>query len=214
MEHWWNGTDRGHGMEHWWNGTDRGNGMEHRWNGTDKVKPRHWEKNMSQCNLVHYKSHTDWPWIEPRPPHWQHHHSAEMYRCWVTGNSCGNSKWRRKFKWVLLKCWHVLYTVTNCDLLSNKHSTSSIILTGQQDSQLAHTRTANISSTATHPTTVTSHTLSHPQPYNTYGASTTYRTFQDSTAQSLGNAALQNTWQHTDFSWEMMQRCSFLCSKK
>ena len=40
-------------------------GMEHR------GKTKYSEKNLSQCHLVHQKSHRDRPWIEPGPPRWE-----------------------------------------------------------------------------------------------------------------------------------------------
>jgi hypothetical protein len=33
--------------------------MEHRWNEIDRGKPKYSEKNLSQCNFVHHKSHMD-----------------------------------------------------------------------------------------------------------------------------------------------------------
>jgi hypothetical protein len=42
--------------------------MEHRWNEIDRGKPKYSEKNLSQCHLVHHKSHMDRPGIEPGPP--------------------------------------------------------------------------------------------------------------------------------------------------
>jgi hypothetical protein len=33
--------------------------MEHRWNEIDRGKPKYSEKNLSQCHLVHHKSHMD-----------------------------------------------------------------------------------------------------------------------------------------------------------
>ena len=31
--------------------------MEHCWNVTDRGRPKYWEKNLSQFQFVHYKSH-------------------------------------------------------------------------------------------------------------------------------------------------------------
>jgi hypothetical protein len=39
--------------------------MEHRWNETDRGKPKYSEKNLSQCQFFHQKSHMDWSGIEP-----------------------------------------------------------------------------------------------------------------------------------------------------
>jgi hypothetical protein len=33
--------------------------MEQQWNDTDRGKPKDLEKNLSQCHLVHHKSHMD-----------------------------------------------------------------------------------------------------------------------------------------------------------
>jgi hypothetical protein len=42
--------------------------MGHLWNDTYRGKSKYWEKNLSQCYVVHHKSHTDRPGIEPGPP--------------------------------------------------------------------------------------------------------------------------------------------------
>lgn len=34
-------------------------------------KPKYCKGNLSQCHCVHYKFHTNWPGIEPRPPRWE-----------------------------------------------------------------------------------------------------------------------------------------------
>jgi hypothetical protein len=34
----------------------------------DRVKQKYWEKNLSQCHIVHHKSHVDWPRIVSGPP--------------------------------------------------------------------------------------------------------------------------------------------------
>jgi len=38
--------------------------MENRPNDTDSGQPTYPEKNLSQCHLLHYRSHVDWPGIE------------------------------------------------------------------------------------------------------------------------------------------------------
>jgi hypothetical protein len=38
---------------------------ERRWNDIDRENPKNSEKNLSQCHLVHHKSHMDWPGREP-----------------------------------------------------------------------------------------------------------------------------------------------------
>jgi hypothetical protein len=45
--------------------------MEHRWNEIDRGKPKYSGKNLSHCHFVHYKSHIDWPGIEPEPSRWE-----------------------------------------------------------------------------------------------------------------------------------------------
>jgi hypothetical protein len=40
--------------------------MENWWKDADRGRPKHWEKNQSQCYYVHHKLHMDWPGIEPR----------------------------------------------------------------------------------------------------------------------------------------------------
>jgi hypothetical protein len=40
---------------------DTSMGMERWWNAIDRGKPNYWEKNLSQCQSVHHKSHNDWP---------------------------------------------------------------------------------------------------------------------------------------------------------
>jgi len=37
--------------------------MEHRENDTEGGKPTYWEKILSQCHFVHYKSHKSCPGI-------------------------------------------------------------------------------------------------------------------------------------------------------
>lgn len=39
--------------------------LKHRWIYTDRGEPKYWEKNLSDCNIVRQKSHTDWPGTEP-----------------------------------------------------------------------------------------------------------------------------------------------------
>jgi hypothetical protein len=41
------------------------------WNNTDNGKPKYSEESLSQCHLVHHKSHMDWAGIEPGPSRWQ-----------------------------------------------------------------------------------------------------------------------------------------------
>ena len=46
-------------------------GMEQWWNDTDRGKLKYWERNLTQCHFVRYKSHIfymDWCGIEPAPP--------------------------------------------------------------------------------------------------------------------------------------------------
>jgi hypothetical protein len=38
------------------------------WSDTDKVKQKHWEKNLSQCDFIQHKSNMDCLGIEPMPP--------------------------------------------------------------------------------------------------------------------------------------------------
>jgi hypothetical protein len=38
--------------------------IEHRWNDTDRGELQVSDRNLSQCYLVHQKSHIDWPGIE------------------------------------------------------------------------------------------------------------------------------------------------------
>ena len=42
--------------------------MEHWWKDDDRTKPKYAEQNLHQFNLVHYRSHTGCPGIEPEPP--------------------------------------------------------------------------------------------------------------------------------------------------
>jgi hypothetical protein len=37
----------------------------HRWNYTDRRKPKYSDRNLSQCQSVHYRSNTNWPGIDP-----------------------------------------------------------------------------------------------------------------------------------------------------
>ena len=39
--------------------------MENWWNATDWAKQK--RETCPRCYFVHYKSHMDWPWIEPGP---------------------------------------------------------------------------------------------------------------------------------------------------
>jgi hypothetical protein len=43
---------------------------ERRWSDINWGKPKDWEKNLSQCQSVHHKSHVDWSGREPGPPRW------------------------------------------------------------------------------------------------------------------------------------------------
>jgi hypothetical protein len=45
--------------------------MVHQWNDIHKKKPKHLEKNLSQCHFVHRKSDMDWPGRETGPRQWQ-----------------------------------------------------------------------------------------------------------------------------------------------
>jgi hypothetical protein len=38
--------------------------MENCWNDNDKGKPKYSERNLFQSQLVHHKSHMNWPEIE------------------------------------------------------------------------------------------------------------------------------------------------------
>jgi hypothetical protein len=42
--------------------------MHHFWNNTDRAKPKYWDRNLSQCHLVHHKSHVDWSGIGHKSP--------------------------------------------------------------------------------------------------------------------------------------------------
>jgi hypothetical protein len=42
--------------------------MEQLWNKIDSGKPTYSGKNLSQCHVVHQKSHMDWPGIENGSP--------------------------------------------------------------------------------------------------------------------------------------------------
>ena len=43
--------------------------MEYWWDDTDNGKPKHSEKNLIQCPLVHSKSYAGWP--RPKPDFWK-----------------------------------------------------------------------------------------------------------------------------------------------
>jgi hypothetical protein len=37
-------------------------------NESDSIKPKNWERKLSQYHFVHHKFHMEWPGIEPGPP--------------------------------------------------------------------------------------------------------------------------------------------------
>lgn len=43
-------------------------GMQHWWNDPDSGKLKYSDTNLCQCHFNHYKFHTDWSGIEPKPP--------------------------------------------------------------------------------------------------------------------------------------------------
>jgi len=48
------------------------------WSVDGTVILKYSELNLSQCHLVHHKSHTDWPETEHDPPRWE----AGDYPCY------------------------------------------------------------------------------------------------------------------------------------
>jgi len=38
--------------------------LAHRSKGTDEIKLEQQQKNLSQCHIMHHKSHTEWPGID------------------------------------------------------------------------------------------------------------------------------------------------------
>jgi len=42
--------------------------MEYLWNDTDKVKPKYWKIHLFRCQFIDYKSHVNYPGIEPGIP--------------------------------------------------------------------------------------------------------------------------------------------------
>ena len=44
--------------------------MVHWWNVTDRGRPEVLGETLSQCYIVHHKSHMGWPVIEPGSPRW------------------------------------------------------------------------------------------------------------------------------------------------
>ena len=45
--------------------------MEQWWNYTERGKPKYSDKSLSQCQLVHQRSHMDWSGIELGPSRWK-----------------------------------------------------------------------------------------------------------------------------------------------
>jgi len=45
--------------------------MERWWNDTERVKPKYWERNLSQCRLIHQKYDRHWSGIEPETQRWE-----------------------------------------------------------------------------------------------------------------------------------------------
>jgi len=44
--------------------------MGHFWDGTSSGNPKHLDKNVYQCHIIHHKSHMDWAGIWPESPQW------------------------------------------------------------------------------------------------------------------------------------------------
>jgi hypothetical protein len=78
----------------------------------DRGKPKNSERNLSQCHLVHQKSHMDWPGLEPGPPRWEAGDQRpepknEMLRKW-------GLRWRIEFIWLNTETGGgLLWTLTN-----------------------------------------------------------------------------------------------------